>query len=495
MRQGQFCHSGRMRETTLAGLRVARLLGSSWQGTSGPAYRSLADGIRLLVLDGRVPPGSRMPGERELAAALQVSRTTVSAAYDLLRRRGFLVSRRGSGTRASLPARGASGPAALMPTTRGSDGMLDLARAALEAPAGLAAAVATALEALPEHLSGPGYQIQGVPSLREALARRYTERGLPTSPDQVVVTGGALPALALLVRTLVGPGDRVLVEHPTYPNALDAIRAVGARPVPVAIGAEGWDVTGAEAALRQSAPALAYLVPEFHNPTGALMDPADREALARALARTRTPVVVDETLVDLGLDVDEAGLPAPFATFAGAADTVVTIGSASKSFWGGLGIGWLRAPEPLVDRLLAARVHNDLGTPVLEQLTVAALLEQRDELLAARRDVLRARRDALVGALREHLPTWRFDVPVGGLALWCELDRPVSSALAATAAGHGVRLAAGPRFGVDGAFERFVRLPYTLPEEPLREAVAALAAAHAAVVDVPRPRLASVLTA
>ncbi len=99
----------------------------------------------------------------------------------------------------------------------------------------------------------------------------------------------------LILRLLVHPGDRVLVEQPTYPNALDAIRASYARPIGVAMQDDGWSLDGIEAALRQSGPRLAYFVPDFHNPTGHRMGADDRAWLAAALRRTRTMAVVDET--------------------------------------------------------------------------------------------------------------------------------------------------------------------------------------------------------
>ncbi|MGN6523312.1 MAG: PLP-dependent aminotransferase family protein [Actinomycetes bacterium] len=474
-----------MADTSLAGRRVARLLGPSWR-TTAPAYRSLADALRLLVLDGRMPPGTRLPGERELAHALGLSRTTVASAYDLLRERGFLVSRQGSGTTASLPARNGEQSRSgvlggLLPSTHRDDDVLDLACAALEAPAGIGRAVQGAVEALPDHLCSHGYEIQGVHALREAIARRYRERGLPTTAEQIIVTGGALAALGLALRALVGPGDRVVVDHPTYPNALDALRRAGARLVPVAMGDDGWDIAATDAAMRQSAAGVAYVVADFANPTGHLMSDAERRALAAAAARARTTLLVDETLVDLSLDLPESAMPAPLALYAeraGGPDAAVTIGSASKSFWGGLGIGWLRASESMVDRLVATRASLDLGTAVIEQLVVAQLLADRDVLLPARRAAVRARRDALADALRHRLPDWRFRVPEGGLALWCELPQPLSTALAAGAAAAGVRLSSGARFGVDGAFERYVRLPYTLAEPDLRAAIDRVAATY-----------------
>src|SRR5205807_3137777 len=111
-------------------------------------------------------------------------------------------------------------------------------------------------------------------------------------------------------------------------------------PISVEMLADGWDLEGIEAALRQSAPKLAYLIPDFQNPTGQLLDDAGRERLAAVLRRSRTPTVIDETLVDLNLD--GSSMPLPVAGFA--EDFVVTVGSASKSYWGGLRLGWLRAP-------------------------------------------------------------------------------------------------------------------------------------------------------
>jgi DNA-binding transcriptional MocR family regulator len=157
---------------------------------------------------------------------------------------------------------------------------------------------------------------------------------------------------------------------------------------------------------------------------------------------------------------------------------VLAIGGMSKPYWGGLRIGWIRAGASVVARLAAIRVTVDMASPVLDQLVAARLLVRRDAVVAARRAELLARRDALLGALREYLPGWRCTVPSGGVCLWVELDAPVSSALARSAQEAGVRIAPGPRFGADGTMERFLRLPYTLPEADLVEAVRRLAQAR-----------------
>jgi DNA-binding transcriptional MocR family regulator len=147
----------------------------------------------------------------------------------------------------------------------------------------------------------------------------------------------------------------------------------------------------------------------------------------------------------------------------------------------------VRASAPLVQRLAALRVGVDMSSPVLEQLVAVHLLDRADEIVAARRAQLVIRRDALVGALRELLPEWRFTVPAGGVTLWAELDGPISSALARAAEDVGVRLAPGPRFGLDGTLERFLRLPFTLAPDDLTEAVRRIASIRHDLDRVARP--------
>ena len=281
----------------------------------------------------------------------------------------------------------------------------------------------------------------------------------------------------------------MLLESPTYPGALAAVRRSGLRAVGVPMSPGGWDVDGIAATVRQSGPALAYLVPDFHNPTGLLMDDATRVALGTVLARTRTAVVVDETFVELSLA--DTPMPLPFAAHAPGA---LTIGGVSKAFWGGLRVGWLRAPAEDVAALVDARHSLDLGTPVLEQLVAVELLAQRETALATRRAMIREQRDALINAVRDRLPRWRLRVPTGGLALWCELPEPRCSDLVRAAERHGVLLASGGQFGVEGGLERFLRLPFILPPDELTEAVARIARAWDASLDepgviTPRPRL------
>jgi DNA-binding transcriptional MocR family regulator len=513
---------------------LARLLGE-WNLGTAPAYRELADVVRLLVLDGRVALDTALPSERGLSEALGVSRTTVTAAYAHLREQGFLSSGQGSRGRTRIPRQMPLGATLLTgsgPRTTGSNsrpasaghaasglapglaasalaasglaapglaapaGLVDLAYASLPASGEVVhRAFAAALTELPALLPGFGYDAMGLLPLREAVAARYSAAGVPTTAEQILVTSGAQHALNIVIRALAGRQDRVLVEHPSYPNALDAIRAAGCRTLPVAFtnareagrgaartaegrAAEGatsalaWDMHALQSTMMQQRPKIAYMVPDFHNPTGQLMPNIQRRQLVRAAAAAGTVLVVDETLRELNLD---GGETTPVAAFSPA---VVTIGSLSKSHWGGLRTGWIRASEAMIQRFAAARTSLDLGGPVMEQLAAAHLVRALDEPLPARLTALRDNRAALLELLAGHLPGWETGHAAGGLSVWCRLPAPISTALTVIAPDFGIRLAAGPRFGIGGAFERYLRVPFTLPPEQLETAVLALRSAQ-----------------
>jgi DNA-binding transcriptional MocR family regulator len=438
-----------------------------------PAYAGLAESLVLLIGDGRVALDTRLPSERDLCVALGVSRTTVTRAYATLVEAGYAEARQGAGTFTRVPGdRRRAHDRALMPGGR-SD-VIDLTCAATSAPPGVAAAYADAVADLPAYLGGHGYFPAGVPRLQEAVARAYDARGLPTRPEQIMVTPGALSASAILARAFAKRGVRVLVEAPTYPNAVDALRDAGARLVGLPVAPDGWDLDGLEAILRQARPALASLIPDFQNPTGLVMTAEERERVAAALRAAGTVPIVDEAHQALMLDGDP--MPPPFATFA---PETITLGSASKSYWGGLRIGWIRVPDrdgrATMRALTEARVRLDLGAPVLEQLAFARLLDDPEPVLEAHRARLRVQRAALVDAVREQLPEWTFRVPRGGLCLWCRLPEPVAPDLAVEAERRGAVVAPGPIFALEGGLGHFVRIPWSRPAPEMQAAVRVLA--------------------
>ena len=467
---------------------LARRLGAPRSDPTGPAYRELAQSIRSAVLDGRLAVASGLPSERELAAALSLSRTTVAAAYSLLRNDGWLDSRRGSGSRVRLPAGGtgnahrdrAVGPAGRFgPVSSEVDGGIDLSTASLPAPApALQQAAEAALADLPRYAGADGYIPFGLPVLRRAIAEHYTAAGLPTSADQILVTSGAQHGFTLALHELSAPGDRVLVECPTYPLALDAIRAAGrvlgpvGLPGPDAGAVPPWDLELIAATMRQTAPRLAYLMPDFQNPTGALMD-ANTRASIMALARAAgTVLLIDESFRDVPFPSCPP-LPPHLASESGL--RVLSLGSLSKAVWGGLRVGWIRAAPSLVGRLATARALGDMSGPVLEQLIAAHLLADPRAVLDIQRRRLADGAAVLTAALASELPEWQVKAPSGGASLWVALPGPWASSLADLAASVGVRIAPGPRFGPDGTMESYLRLPFTRPPDELVAAVTRLA--------------------
>jgi DNA-binding transcriptional MocR family regulator len=453
----------------LSARRLAVIVGS-WESGSGPAYRRLATRIRTAVMDGRITSGTRLPSERSLAEATGLSRTTTTRAYEVLRDHGLARTRQGSGTVVELPV-GAAGSTSMLARPDGPDGIA-LTAAASEAPDGFSGLVQRAMAGLPAILATDGYLPDGLPVLRERLAARYSRHGLPTEPDQIVVTTGAQSALSLLVSVLVRPGDRVLVEGCGYPHAFDMLDRAGARMVPLSFADSPWPVED----VVRLAPAVrvALLVPDFHNPTGATMTSQERSEVAATLRRGSVTTVIDETLRDVNL----SGLPHP--EHYGVHDRdAIAVGSVAKSLWGGLRIGWIRAPRALVPKLIQERMVRDLGTAALDQLVVATALEGGDMDLRARTDDLRERRDALLAAVARDLPDWTVNRPDGGLSAWATLPAPLSSALTAVARDEGLTLTPGPRFFPTrpALGERHLRLPFVLPPERLEEAVTRLARA------------------
>jgi DNA-binding transcriptional MocR family regulator len=451
---------------------------------SGPLYRRLAEAIKSRMDSGDFPPGKRLPSERHLAAALAVSRTTVVAAFGLLRQQGRIESRRGSGSRVDATE-------SLPPTDRsrfGEGSAEPVFRSLIEEPPTAVAFLGAHLPALADLLgqamersrrtllgqfSHHGYMPLGLPALRRGLAVHLTHRGLPTREEEILVTGGAQQAISLVADALVRPSDSVLIEDPSYPGAIDAFSAAGARLRAIPVG-EGSIARH----LRQcaGAPRLAYLQPTFQNPTGEVLSSAERKEIALAAAKRNVPIVEDLTIADLSLD-DEP--PRPIAACAGRGAAVLTIGSFSKLYWGGLRVGWIRAPEPLIGRLSRVKALADLGTSIPSQAIAAALLGSWTAAREARRRQIAARLSAARRALERLIPEWSYETPGGGLTLWLRIPRGRATDFSAVALRHGVSVLPGTVCSPSGAHADRLRLPIVLEPSEIRDGVERLAGAWA----------------
>ncbi|WP_255954513.1 aminotransferase-like domain-containing protein [Streptomyces odontomachi] len=427
-----------------------------WRDTGAPLGSALARAVREALLDGRVRAGSELPAERRLAAALGVSRGTVTAALDRLRDAGWVRTRHGSASTVQLPPAAAERIAPLSATGEAGS-LVDLRRAVPAAPQELyLAAAKRAVERSGFLLAEHGEPGPGIAELRTAIAARYSREGTATRPEQILVTSGARAALTLLAAHF---RPRVAaVEIPTFFDALQVLRAPGTRLVGCHVHTDGWDPDHLRDSFTAARGHLAYLVPDFHNPTGALMPPDTRRAVAQLAAEHRVTLVVDETMRDLDL----RDQPDPAPRIRGA----LLIGSTSKSIWGGLRIGWIRAPASLIHELRQHPLAGPLSASPMQQLIAAELLADLEPVLSRRRHELRQQRDHLSTLLADD-GRWHFTRPPGGLALWLRLTTALAETVVERAGRNRVALAAGPRFAADATLIHHLRVPYTPPRHVL----------------------------
>lgn len=478
---------------------LTEILGA-WTATDGSLYTRLAAALGDAIEDGRLHADARLPAERHMSADLAVSRSTVSAALDELERRGLVSRRQGSGTYVrAVPRPAAEGRRALVheldehallrDLSGGPEATVELLAAAVDCAPEVRTAVRTIDDdELERWTAGHGYVPLGLPPLREAIARHLSDRGLPTGPGQVMVTTGAVEAVLLAARLFLAPGDPVAVEAPSYIGALDVLRSIGGRLLGVDVDERGARTDQLAALLTRSLPRMVYLIPDFQNPTGAVLSAPRRQEVARLAGEFRIPIVEDLVQHDLWFEHEP---PPPIAAVDPDAP-VLTLGSMSKVFWGGLRIGWVRSDPTVIERLGRIKTATNYGTPAIDQLVCVRLLPQIETVAARRREQLAIRLARLEAAMRTHLPEWHWRTPAGGLSVWIELPTADAPALVRTAERHGVAIAAGPTFGI-GARDHHdhVRLPFVAPPDVIEQGVRRLAAAWADVTrrpDLTRPR-------
>jgi DNA-binding transcriptional MocR family regulator len=449
----------------------------NWTVRTGPIYTRLADALLDAHSHGLLAGGGRLPAERLLAEHLGLSRGTVAATYDALRARGAAETRRGSGTylRPSLGEAPLHSSPLLSRLVDGRQAPVDLSLGALQSAEGLGELtidVASAARLLPSH----GYAPLGASALRQAIAEHLTHRrGVPAEIEQVIVTAGAQGGLSLIAAALVRPGDRVLVEAPTYPGAIEVFSRAGAQVEGIERDHDGPVLASLESAVSSRPARLLYLVPTCHNPTGGVMSEARRHAILRIAAAANVTVIDDTVTADL----IDGPVPPDFAAIDDA--NVITVGSLSKCVWGGLRIGWVRAPGEIVLRLGRIRAALDFGSPAFSQAVALAVFENFEEILAPVRARARERMEVLTGELASELPDWRFPMPAGGLSVWVTLPRGSGDQLAQLALRHGVAISAGSSASPDERFSAHLRLCAGPSPELIREGVRLLALAWSEV--------------
>ena len=473
-----------MTKPAVAATVVVHAVGD-WLAFDGALFRRLADALAAAIERGDLPAGRCLPSERTLAPCVSVSRGTVVAAYGALQDRGLVERRRGSGTWVTGTV-----PSPVVDLRDAAAGIRSRRLTARTVPSGgdvidLGVSILLDADGVPDDAlqldradlgrasRGHGYQPLGVPALRRRLADLHTAAGLPTSADEIAITGGAQHAISLVGRLLLRPGERAVVESPTYPGAIDAFTRTGASLVAVASDGAGARVD--QIAKLAPSPALVYVMPSCHNPTGAIMPEGRRRALAAFADDHDVWVIEDNSLAHLVFD---GPAPLPIAAFSTAA-RVLTVGSLSKLVWGGLRVGWLRGPAPMINRIGRLRAADDFGNDTTSQVMALRALVDVERLADERRRTFSVRAALATQLLTRLLPSWEFVKPAGGLSLWVRLPVGTAETFAPVAARHGVTFLPGGAASVDDAHPDWIRLSFVSPPAQLEEGLRRLARAWA----------------
>jgi GntR family transcriptional regulator/MocR family aminotransferase len=442
-----------------------------------PLYQQIWEHIAGLIQEGVLPPKTRLPATRQLAADLGVNRITVSNAYAELEAAGLVYAQTGRGTFVN-PLPQAQAEATLKTPREEAVPMWQQALAARPLPSGdgqwrrlqaqarepgvisFAGGVPD-LDTFPvddfrkamarvfrrDGRAAMEYgQMQGFPPLREAIARFLVEQGIAATPDEIFIASGSQQALSLVAMALLRPGDTVVVESPTYTHAIQLFNWLDARMLGVPTDEEGMQVALLEHLLRHHRPRLIYTMPTFHNPTGTTLSGRRRRDLLALAQRHGLPIIEDDYIGGLRYD----GPREPSLKALDGAGCVVHISTFSKMLMPGPRVGFVLTRGPLLERLIALKRQTDLGTSGLIQRAVELYIGEGRWRAHTRRvsRVYHRRRDAMLQAMAAHFPPEaRWTVPKGGFFVWVRLPEWVSiTDLYMTAIERGVAFAPGPPF-------------------------------------------------
>jgi GntR family transcriptional regulator/MocR family aminotransferase len=465
-----------------------------------PLYLQIVHAIIHEIERGRLPPGMYLPSSRELATILGVNRKTVVLAYEDLIAQGWLVSQGTRGTmvaeqiapaptRRDAPASPAARPATpeyrfrapparSLALSAGTDLKLDEG-----APDGrlfpaeiLSRAYRSAIRRASRDNLLQYRDPRGSPRLRHAIAAMLRgERGLAVEPDEICITRGSQNGIYLAARTLLTPGDAVLVESLTYEPAVAAFADLGAKIVPIALDEHGVDVVEVERACRRHRVRAIFLTPHHQFPTTVALRP-ERRLRVLELARQFGFAVIED---DYDHEFHFESQPLlPMASYA--PGRVIYIGSLSKLLLPALRIGYIAAPRPFIDAVAhGVSLTDGMGNTLTED-AAADLIDEGELRRHARRttQIYAQRRrifaDLLTDAFGQRVQ-WR--MPDGGLAFWLRFDDPdLLHRVETGAAARGLSLATSASFQTRDDAPAGLRIGFaSLTEQEARRAITALA--------------------
>ncbi|GKU79399.1 PLP-dependent aminotransferase family protein [Paenibacillus sp. L3-i20] len=440
-------------------------------------YEQIADHLEQRISYGEYPPGSLLPSERKLAEQLGVNRSTVILAFAELRALGIIESRTGSGTRVSRTKWGAT-PKHTPNWSRYAEGgsflpnlpfmrrirealtqqpsLIDFASGELSADLAPTKEI-TLLMNEHSYTSYLGYDNpQGYIPLRQALVANLDRyRDIKTTESSILITSGSQQSLYLITQCLLSPGDAVAIEDPSYCYSLPLFQSAGLRLFRLPVDEHGINPEDVRSLYKKHRIKMVFINPNYQNPTGTVFSTERRQQLLDVASELALPIVEDDPF---GLTSYEGTPPSPLKSMDKVGSTIY-IGSFSKIAASGLRVGWMVAPNSIVERLADARQQMDFGLSVIPQQVAAQFLKSAhfEPHLERLRLQLQYKRDLLIEALQKELPDLiSFMVPQGGLHLWCKLAPEVHDGkLLEEAIRRGVVFVPGSVYGSDSGFVRF----------------------------------------
>jgi DNA-binding transcriptional MocR family regulator len=443
-------------------------------------YERLARDLEGLIRDGTLRAGARAPSIRTLCRERAISPASVMRAYELLEARGLLQARARSGffvTGPPAPVRKA--PRSYRP---GHVDVSQLVFQILEAtrlrecvPLGSAfpSPDLFPLKQLGGHLAhvsqrlDPWSTVEDLPpgshALRTQIAHRYRLMGAEVSPEEIVITAGALEALNLALQVVTAPDDIIAIESPSFYGCLQAIEGAGRRVVEIPTHPDhGVDLDALERTLGRVPVKACWFMTTFHNPLGAVLPAASKERLVRMLATRAIPLIEDNVYAELYFERERPRITKIWDR----RGLVLDCGSFSKSLAPGYRLGWIAAGQ-FASAVRNRKITTSLATSMPIQAAISRYLDTGvyDRHLGKLRRTLAKQQAALVGALERYFPSdcvW--SRPTGGYQLWVQLPAGASALdLQARALEHDISLAPGPIFSAQREFSRAIRLNYGHP--------------------------------
>lgn len=445
-----------------------------------PLYQQLVNYCLQEIETGNWALGDQLPPQRELAAQLQVNRSTIGQAMTQLVDCGVISGKRGGGTTIisntwSLMMKKApvnwqeyiqsghfKANLHTIQTINTHETRMPIRLSTGElAPAFLPHQLfADALTRVGHRLQQLNYlEPQGLLALREQLAQRLQRWGIQASADTILITSGSLQALQLISLSLLDEHATVYTETPTYLNSLQIFQSAGVhlRGLPLTRdGVAYWQLPQTE---QQK---LLYVIPSFQNPTGQVMTLKHRRELLTFANRRQLPIIEDSAYQDLWFDTRP---PQPLKALDDHG-AVIYLGSSSKILAPGLRLGWVVAPRPIISRLADVKMQTDYGASSLSQLALAEILANSDfdRYLVQTRTRLQQRAQAALQSLQTYLaPYAKWQEPTGGFYIWLKLDPRIKiDALFDAARAQGVLINPGDLYAFHHV--QAIRLSYAYAE-------------------------------